>query len=93
MEKRGVNIHTLDEIIVKLASGEALPAKNRDHALTGNYAHHRECHVAPDWLLVYRVFEEILELSSSAQEAIATSSTERTESPNSGVSRLGGNYP
>ena len=54
MEKRRFDISLLDEIIVKLAQGIPLPASNRDHALTGNYAGHRECHITPDWLLVYR---------------------------------------
>jgi addiction module RelE/StbE family toxin len=49
----------LDEVIAMLAQGIALPAKNHDHALTGNYAGHRECHVAADWLLVYRIEEDV----------------------------------
>lgn len=50
----------LADIIRKLASGEALPAKNRDHALSGNYAGCRECHITPDWLLIYEVEEQQL---------------------------------
>lgn len=63
MEKRNLNMSLLDEIIAKLAQGIQLPANNRDHELTGNYAGHRECHIQPDWLLVYRVEEEVLVLS------------------------------
>ena len=63
MEKRNYNMSLLDEIITKLAQGIPLPASNRDHALTGNYAGHRECHITPDWLLVYRFEENILVLS------------------------------
>ena len=47
-------------MVDKLASRQQLPEKNRDHELSGDYAGFRECHVAPDWLLVYRVVEEDL---------------------------------
>ncbi|MEW5953107.1 MAG: type II toxin-antitoxin system YafQ family toxin [Bacillota bacterium] len=42
-------------LIAKLAQGIPLPLSNRDHELTGNYAGHRECHIQPDWLLIYRI--------------------------------------
>ncbi|MDO5481851.1 MAG: type II toxin-antitoxin system YafQ family toxin [Bacteroidaceae bacterium] len=51
--KRGLDETLLNEIIFKLCSGEELPSKNRDHALTGNYKGFRECHINPDWLLIY----------------------------------------
>ena len=51
--KRGLDENKLNEIILKLISGDELPKKNRDHALTGNYKGFRECHIAPDWLLIY----------------------------------------
>lgn len=60
IQKRGYNIDLLTEIIKKLANGERLLPKNRDHALTGNYASCRECHIAPDWLLVYEILEKEL---------------------------------
>ena len=63
MEKRNLDKSLLDEIIAKLARGIPLPANNRDHALTGNFAGHRECHIAPNWLLVYRIQDNILTLS------------------------------
>ena len=53
--KRGYNLKLLNDIVDKLANGEALPEKNRDHSLTGRYTSFRECHIQPDWLLVYRV--------------------------------------
>jgi len=53
--KRHLAIDLLDDIIRKLASSEQLPEKNKDHALTGNWVGHRECHIQPDWLLVYRI--------------------------------------
>ena len=58
-KKRGLDIDELIEVVCKLASGETLPPKNRDHALTGNYAGHRECHISPDWLLIYKKDEKI----------------------------------
>lgn len=54
-KKRGLNIALLIEVVDKLASGEELPQKNRDHNLSGDYASYRECHIQPDWLLVYKV--------------------------------------
>jgi len=61
--KRGLEIELLDEIIRLLAGGEQLPEKNRDHALTGNWAGHRECHIQSNWLLVYRIEKDILVLT------------------------------
>ncbi len=61
-KKQGKNIDRLFDVVEKLANGEALEAKFRDHDLTGNYAGCRECHVEPDWLLVYEVVEDVLVL-------------------------------
>ena len=63
MEKRNLEMSLLDEIIAKLAQGIPLPASNRDHELTGNYAGHRECHIQPDWLLIYRIENDVLVLA------------------------------
>lgn len=52
VQKRGYDILLLTDIIKKLANGEQLPEKNRDHNLTGDYVNCRECHITPDWLLV-----------------------------------------
>lgn len=61
--KRGLNIELLEQVISVLAMGESLPEKNKDHALTGNWIGHRECHILPNWLLVYRVEEDVLVLT------------------------------
>ena len=53
--KRGLRIALLEEVVERLAMGEPLPEKNRDHALTGDWVGHRECHIQPDWLLIYRM--------------------------------------
>lgn len=60
--RRGLDISKLDDIIGKLARGEPLPPANRDHPLTNNWANHRECHIAPDWLLIYQIHEDVLVL-------------------------------
>lgn len=61
--KRGLKIQILDDVITALALGEALPEKNRDHALSGNWIGHRECHILPDWLLIYRIEDDVLILT------------------------------
>lgn len=63
MAKRGYNINLLTEVIKILAAGSPLPEKYKDHALTGNWATYRECHITPDWLLIYKIHESILVLT------------------------------
>ena len=53
--KRGYDIKLMEDIIQKLANGEQLPEKNKDHPLIGNYSGCRECHITPDWLLIYEI--------------------------------------
>ena len=62
IQKRGYDMNLLKEIIKKLANGETLPPKNKDHNLSGNYANCRECHITPDWLLIYEIYEDELYL-------------------------------
>ena len=61
--KRGLKIELLEQVITLLATGEALSEKNKDHALTGNWVGHQECHILPNWLLVYRVENNVLVLT------------------------------
>ena len=61
-KKRGLDLQKLKDVVTKLANGETLPPANKDHALTGNWIHHRECHIAPDWLLIYQIHENVLVL-------------------------------
>ncbi|EKU71000.1 type II toxin-antitoxin system YafQ family toxin [Selenomonas sp. F0473] len=63
--KRGLEIALLEELISKLARGEALAPHYRDHALSGRWASRRECHIASDWLHVYRIAENVLVLTLS----------------------------
>lgn len=59
--KCGLDEEKLNCIIYTLAQGKELPRKNRDHMLTGNYRGLRECHITPDWLLIYER-KEILKI-------------------------------
>ena len=61
--KRSMKIELLEEVIAMLAMGETLPDKHKDTALTGNWVGHRECHILPDWLLIYRIEDEVLVLT------------------------------
>lgn len=61
--KRSMKIELLEEVIAMLAMGETLPDKHKDHALTGNWVGHRECHILPDWMLIYRIEDEVLVLT------------------------------
>lgn len=61
--KRHLDIDLLDNIIRALSRGETLPEKTKDHELSGNWVGHRECHIQPDWLLVYRIDDDILVLT------------------------------
>lgn len=63
--KRGLQIELLETVIETLAMGNALPPENRDHDLTGNWRGHRECHIQPDWLLIYRIEGDVLVLTLS----------------------------
>lgn len=59
-QKQGLDLNKLKEIIILLANGEPLPPKNKDHQLKGNYKGHRECHIEPDWLLIYKIQDDML---------------------------------
>lgn len=61
--KRGYDAALLQSVVTELAMGNPLPEKNRDHELSGNWKGHRECHILPDWLLIYRIEENVLVLS------------------------------
>ena len=60
IKKRGYDLRLLEDVIALLAEGQELPASYRDHDLTGDYSGCRECHIAPDWLLVYEVLQDEL---------------------------------
>ncbi|MBZ0203089.1 MAG: type II toxin-antitoxin system YafQ family toxin [Ignavibacteria bacterium] len=67
MISRGKNIAKLDNVILELATEQALDSKYKGHKLIGNFKARRECHIEPDWLLIYRKekYELILERTGS----------------------------
>ena len=66
MKKRGKDLSKLESVLKLLVTGEPLPKKYQDHQLTENFRDFRECHIEPDWLLIYRIYEDILILSATA---------------------------
>ena len=60
VRKQGKDESKLREVVAMLANGEPLPPKYKDHQLTGNYGACRECHIQPDWLLIYQIIEDDL---------------------------------
>ena len=58
-KRRGLNLQELNDIVDILQTDNPLPAKCHDHALTGNYKGYRECHINPDWLLIYTKKESL----------------------------------
>ena len=63
MKKRGLDLSLLDEAVDLLRQGKQLDEKYRDHGLSGNFAGFRECHIKPDWLLIYLIEDDILTLT------------------------------
>ena len=61
-KKQGKNLDKLFDVVERLANGEVLEAKYRDHDLSGDYKGCRECHIDPDWLLIYEIFDDVLVL-------------------------------
>ena len=53
--KRGYDVRLLENVIEILANEQTLPAKYKDHSLSGDYKDCRECHITPDWLLIYQI--------------------------------------
>jgi len=64
-KKRGLDMSLLDDVILTLLERKPLAPKYRDHTLTGNFAGFRECHILPDWLLMYKVDKSRLILTAS----------------------------
>ena len=66
MKKRGKNISKLTNVLSLLATGNPLPPQYKDHQSSGNLQDFRECHMEPDWLLMYQIYEDTLILSATA---------------------------
>lgn len=69
MKKRGKDMSKLKEVVGKIVSGEELEARYRDHALVGQYKGTRECHIEPDWLLIYELAPEEIVLIRTGSHA------------------------
>ncbi|MCX7016937.1 MAG: type II toxin-antitoxin system YafQ family toxin [Candidatus Sumerlaeota bacterium] len=69
MRKRGKDLDKLREIVRCLASGEALPAQYRDHPLTGDWGVSRDCHIEPDWVLIYTMDADSLRLERTGSHS------------------------
>ena len=63
MKKRGLDMAAIDSVIDTLMQGKKLAERYRDHALSGSFSGLRECHIKPDWLLVYLIENDILTLT------------------------------
>lgn len=63
MKKRGKDLSLLDHVVDLLCQGKILDARYHDHELKGNFKGFRECHIQPDWLLIYLVEDDILTLT------------------------------
>ncbi len=68
-KKRSEDTDRLKTVILLLARGSALPAKYKDHQLKGVYKDCRECHLEPDWLLIYRIEANVLQLVRTGTHA------------------------
>lgn len=62
MKRRGADVSILQQVVLALLQGESLAVKHRDHPLAGNWSAHRECHLSPDWLLIYRATADAVRL-------------------------------
>ena len=69
MRKRGKDLNKLQEVVRLLAAGQELPPKHRDHPLIGQWAPSRDCHVEPDWILIYTADPETLRLERTGTHA------------------------
>jgi mRNA interferase YafQ len=69
MARQGADLAELEAAVEVLAQQETLEDKYRDHALIGNWRGYRDCHIRPDWLLLYRVIDDELQLVRTGSHA------------------------
>ena len=69
INKQGLDLSKLEDVVKTLVEQERLDEKYRDHPLTGNWKGYRDCHIQPDWLLLYRVVDEELQLVRTGSHA------------------------
>ena len=69
VQKQNKDINKLRSVIEKLSSGQQLSEKFLDHPLSGEWKQYRECHISPDWLLIYKIDDEYLVLARTGSHA------------------------
>ena len=69
MRRRGKDLAKLKDIVRRLAVGEPLDPRHRDHPLIGGWSKCRDCHIEPDWVLIYSMDEENLRLERTGSHA------------------------
>ena len=69
IKKRGKDLSQLKEVVITISNSEALEERHRDHALSGNWSGSRDCHIEPDWILIYRVDGEYLFLERTGSHS------------------------
>jgi mRNA interferase YafQ len=69
LARRGADLAKLENVVALLAAAAPLEARNRDHPLSGGWKGFRHCHVEPDWVLIYRVVENELQLARTGSHA------------------------
>jgi mRNA interferase YafQ len=67
--KPGKDLAKLKTVVNLLVAQQPLPPKNRDHPLAGNWAGHRDCHIEPDWILIYKILEDEIRLERTGTHA------------------------
>ena len=69
IKKQGKDLSKLKDVVSAIASNEALEDRHRDHALSGNWSGSRDCHIEPEWILIYRVEGEFLFLERTGSHS------------------------
>ena len=69
IKKQGKDLSKLKDVVSAIASNETLEDRHRDHALSGNWSGSRDCHIEPDWILIYRVEGEFLFLERTGSHS------------------------
>lgn len=69
LKKQGKNLNTLEAVLRILSEGGGLEERHRDHGLTGKWSGSRDCHIEPDWILIYRVDEDAIFLERSGSHS------------------------
>ncbi|MDH4444990.1 MAG: type II toxin-antitoxin system YafQ family toxin [Akkermansiaceae bacterium] len=69
IKKRGKDLSRIKEVVSAIVNSEALEERHRDHALSGNWSGSRDCHIEPDWILIYRVDEDYLFLERTGSHS------------------------